>query len=208
MSLIRMVDNTEIEVEVSNLVNKRLHLCQSYRQVQTEFLTDEINLPVYGRLFELIRELECEEIEEMIRFQISRGQKIIWSDLKHLEKIENRKPSDMITILLDLEKKIHQSTLELFKHACEKFDVGLTTFLSDRIILRQIKVIRKRANQLRNLERSEDDVTPFLTAKLHIRFVVEKLERELKLHFERRELINRASSYRNTVKDDKQSTTD
>ena len=104
----QVVVNFEVEMEVSKLVNKMMNLSQGYRQVQMRFLSDEINLPVFGRLFELIRQLETKEIEEIVRFQVNRGQKITWFDLKPLPDLEHKKPVELLTILLEMEKDIHK----------------------------------------------------------------------------------------------------
>ena len=73
------------------------------------------------------------------------------------------------------------------KHSFDKVDLTLTSFLQDRVILKQVKVIRKRANQYRDLKRSNDDVTPLLTGRLNIQNEVEKLENRLRLETTRRE---------------------
>jgi len=108
MSQTRIVEMPEIEILVSKLINRMLHLCQGYRQAHTRFINEELNLPTFGRLFELIRQLEVRKVEELIRFQVSRGQKISWFDVKPIENLENAKPLEIVKILLDLEKEIHQ----------------------------------------------------------------------------------------------------
>nr|WMQ53803.1 ferritin C [Schmidtea mediterranea] len=183
----KVVDVPEVEVEVSKLVNRMLHLCQGYRQVQMRFLTGELNLMSFGRLFELVRQIEAKHVEELIRFQVSRGQKITWYDVKPVDDIEGAKPGEIIQTILTLEKEIHQITTRLCKLAADKLDLALTTFLEDRVILRQVKVIRKRSNQLRDMLRSGDDVTPLLTSILNARREVDKLERRLRLESSRRE---------------------
>nr|WMQ53804.1 ferritin B [Schmidtea mediterranea] len=187
MSLSKVIEVPEVEREVSNVIGQMLHLCQGYRQSEMRFLSDEINLPTFARLFELIRILETRYIEEIIRFQISRGQKVTWQDIKPVENLEASKPVQMLQIILDLEKSVHQSTINLCKLGWKNLDLALTSFLENRVILKQIKVIRKRANQLRDLKRSGDEICPMLTSRLSVRFEVEKLEERVELEIERRE---------------------
>jgi len=78
----------------------------------------------------------------------------------------------------------------LSKHSLEKADLALTSFLEDEVILRQVKVIRKRVNQYRDLKRSNDDVTPMLIDRLNIQMEVEKLENRLKFEITKREWKN------------------
>nr|WMQ53805.1 ferritin A [Schmidtea mediterranea] len=187
MSLTRLIEVPEVEMQVSKLVNSMLNLCQGYRQLEMKCMSDDVNLPTFGRMFELIRQLEHRRVEELIRFQVCRGQKITWFDLKPVEKLDCIKPVNLFQTILTLEKEIHKLTTKLDSLAWEKSDFALNSYLRTRVILRQVKVIRKRSNQLRNLKRSEDDKIPFLTARLTGRFEVEKLERELQMERTRRE---------------------
>jgi len=91
---------------------------------------------------------------------------------------------------LDLEKDIHLETIRICKLSMDKVDLALTSFLQDRVILRQVKVIHKRANQYRDLKRSNDDVIPLMTDRLNIPNEVEKLENRLRLEITRREWKN------------------
>ena len=112
MSLIRIVENPEVEMEVSKLINHMIHLGQGYRQAQMVFLSEELNLPSVARLFELIDQLERKNIDELIRFQVNRGQKVTWFDVKPVEHLENTKPSEIFKVILDLEKDIHRVNLD------------------------------------------------------------------------------------------------
>ena len=102
--------------EVTNFIHQYSELAIAYLQVSQRFLIPnlpQLNLPHVSKLFQIISIRDTARLQELIRFQTVRmvpqvlpSQANKWTPVKPIDTVT--KPEEMLEVLLDLEKQLHQ----------------------------------------------------------------------------------------------------
>ena len=108
---INLVSFPEVDRELSNVISKVTHLSYGYRQAQMAMFSVEINLPLFARLFELIKEIQDKRIAALLRFETSRGKKVTLPDIKPFPSFEGKKPVEILKAIFEVEKDLHMVCL-------------------------------------------------------------------------------------------------
>ena len=104
---INIVNIPEIDKEVERVIGTMLHLGYGFRQAHMAMLSVEMNLPVFGLLYELIKHSLDKAIDTFIHFEVSRGKKMRWSEIKPFYSFDGKKPVEIFKSILNIKKDLH-----------------------------------------------------------------------------------------------------
>merc|ERR1711942_94074 len=132
--------------ECEALVNKQAHmkLCHSYLYMSmwTYFNRDDVALPGFAEFFKKAWENEWCLATTLMKYQTKRGGLVVLQDVPKPSTIEWGTPLEVMTTVLDFEKKGTQELLNLHTTAVTKCDFHLVNFLQEKLLKKQINDIK------------------------------------------------------------------
>merc|ERR1711862_369228 len=132
--------------ECEALVNKQAHmkLCHSYLYMSmwTYFNRDDVALPGFAEFFKKAWEEEWFLATALMKYQTKRGGLVVLQDVPKPSTTEWGTPLEVMTTVLDFEKKETQELLNLHTTAVTKGDFHLVNFLQEKLLKKQINDIK------------------------------------------------------------------
>ena len=93
------------------------------------FERDDVALPGFAKYFKKAADEEKEHAEELMKFQVQRGGRIVLNDIKKPVKDEWGSGLDAMQDALALEKSMNQQLLDLHKTANKHNDYQVSTYM-------------------------------------------------------------------------------
>jgi len=128
-SVVRQNYHLETEASINKQVNMELHAHYVYLSMSLYFDRDDIALPGFSKYFKKASAEEAEHAEKFMKFQNSRGGRVVLKDIPRPENDEWGTPLDAMKKALELEKTVNQSIIDLHGLADSKADGNMTDFL-------------------------------------------------------------------------------
>ncbi|KAK6191575.1 hypothetical protein SNE40_003228 [Patella caerulea] len=143
----------ECEAGLNRQINLELYASYVYQSMALHFDRDDIALPGFHRFFKKQSDEEREHAEILMKYQNTRGGRIVLHDIKKPERDEWGVGLDAMQISLDLEKKVNQSLLDLHKIADNNGDVSMGDFLEGTFLAEQVESIKQISDYVSSLKR-------------------------------------------------------
>ncbi|XP_050411236.1 soma ferritin [Patella vulgata] len=143
----------ECEAGLNRQINLELYASYVYQSMALHFDRDDIALPGFHRFFKKQSDEEREHAEILMKYQNTRGGRIVLHDIKKPERDEWGVGLDAMQISLDLEKKVNQSLLDLHKIAQNNGDVSMGDFLEGTFLAEQVESIKQISDYVSSLKR-------------------------------------------------------
>jgi len=128
-SVVRQNYHQECEAGINKQVNMELHAHYVYLSMALYFDRDDVALPGFSKYFKKASAEEAEHAEKFMKFQNSRGGRVVLKDIPKPENDEWGSPLDAMKAALELEKTVNQSIIDLHGLADSKADGNMTDFL-------------------------------------------------------------------------------
>jgi len=128
-SVVRQNYHQECEAGINKQVNMELHAHYVYLSMALYFDRDDVALPGFSKYFKKASAEEAEHAEKFMKFQNSRGGRVVLKDIPKPENDEWGSPLDAMKAALELEKTVNQSIIDLHGLADSKSDGNMTDFL-------------------------------------------------------------------------------
>jgi len=165
MSLIRQNYAEESEAAVNKQINMELYASYVYMSMAYHFDRDDVALDGFHKFFKHQSDEEREHAEKLMKYQNSRGGRIVLQDIKspavewdsHVKALEDA---------LALERKVNESLLKLHKVAGDNTDPHLCDFLEEEFLDEQVKSINEISKLLTNAKRCGDGLGIYQFDKL------------------------------------------
>merc|ERR1712168_1788472 len=155
MSAIRQNYSEACEALVNKQINMELYASYVYHSMAYHFDRDDIALEGFHEYFNKESGEEREHAEKLMKYQNSRGGRIVLQDIKAPALDWN----DHVTALEDalaLEKKVNESLLAMHQTASDNNDAHLADFLESEFLDEQVEAINKLSKLITNAKRCGD----------------------------------------------------
>merc|ERR1712033_98518 len=126
-SVVRQNYHQGCEAGINKQVNMELHAHYVYLSMSLYFDRDDIALPGFSKYFKKASAEEAEHAEKFMKFQNSRGGRVVLKDIPKPENDEWGSPLDAMKAALELEKTVNQSIIDLHGLADIKAVADLVT---------------------------------------------------------------------------------
>jgi len=129
VSVVRQNYHQECEHSINKQVNLELGAHYAYMSMSVYFDRDDVALPGFSKYFKKASAEEAEHVEKFMKFQNSRGGRVLLEDIPKPAKDEWGTPLEAMKAALELEKTVNQSIIDLHELAEKKADGNLADFL-------------------------------------------------------------------------------
>jgi len=152
-SVVRQNYHQECEAGINKQVNMELHAHYVYLSMSLYFDRDDVALPGFSKYFKKASAEESEHAEKFMKFQNSRGGRVVLKDIPRPENDEWGSPLDAMKAALELEKTVNQSIIDLHALAGVKEDGNMTDFL-EGFLEEQVEGIKAIADLVTRIMRA------------------------------------------------------
>jgi ferritin heavy chain len=152
-SVVRQNYHQECEAGINKQVNMELHAHYVYLSMAMYFDRDDVALPGFAKYFKTASAEEAEHAEKFMKFQNSRGGRVLLKEIPKPEQDEWGSPLDAMKAALELEKTVNQSIIDLHAVAGDKADGNMTDFLED-FLQEQVEGIKAIADLVTRVTRA------------------------------------------------------
>jgi len=152
-SVVRQNYHQECEAGINKQVNMELHAHYVYLSMAMFFDRDDVALPGFSKYFKTASAEEAEHAEKFMKFQNSRGGRVLLKEIPKPEQDEWGSPLDAMKAALELEKTVNQSIIDLHAVAGDKADGNMTDFLED-FLQEQVEGIKSIADLVSRMTRA------------------------------------------------------
>merc|ERR1712002_1424448 len=97
------------------------------------FDRDDVALPGFAKYFKTASAEEAAHAEKFMKFQNSRGGRVLLKEIPKPEQDEWGSPLDAMKAALELEKTVNQPIIDLHAVAGDKADGNMTDFLQEQV---------------------------------------------------------------------------
>merc|ERR1712066_233141 len=133
-SQIRQNYHEECEALVNRQVNMELYTSYVYLSLATYFTRDDLALTGFADFFTKTSAYEWHHGAALMKYQTMRGGRVVLQDITKPTTIEWGTPLEALVHVLDLQKKMTDSLLELQAKAMAKADFHLVTFVQEKFL--------------------------------------------------------------------------
>merc|ERR1712226_1693031 len=141
-SQIRQNYHEECEALVNKQVNMELYYSYVYLSMSAYFARDDIALPGFAAFFAKTSAKEKNHGAALMKYQTMRGGRVVLQDITKPTTTEWGTPLEAVVTVLDLERKMVQSLLELQTKAMAKADFHLVTFVQENFLNNHIYYVK------------------------------------------------------------------
>ncbi|KAH9513575.1 hypothetical protein Btru_033396 [Bulinus truncatus] len=103
------------EAGVNRQINMELYASYCYKSMGFYFDRDDVALPGFAKYFKKLSAEEVEHAERLMAYQVKRGGRIVFQDIKRPERDEWGTGLDAMQVALQLEKSVNQALVDLHK---------------------------------------------------------------------------------------------
>lgn len=153
MSAIRQNYHAECEAGINKQINLELYASYVYQSMAWYFDRDDVALKGFHKFFKKSSEEEREHAEKFMKFQNSRGGRIVLQSIAKPERDEWGSGLDAMQMALTLERNVNQTLIDLHKIASQQNDNHMTDFLEGNFLDEQVDSIKQIASYITQLKR-------------------------------------------------------
>jgi len=153
LSQCRQNFHSESEAGINRQINMELYASYTYQSMYFFFDRDDVALPGFAKFFKESSDEEREHAEKLMKYQNTRGGRIVLQDIKKPERDEWGTGLEAMQVALQLEKSVNQSLLDLHKVADGHSDAQLCDFLESNYLEEQVTAIKDIGNHITQLKR-------------------------------------------------------
>jgi len=167
VSVVRQNYSAEAEAGVNKQINIELYASYVYLSMSYYFDRDDVALPGIAKWLKKQSEEEREHGTRFMKFQNTRGGRIVLQNIQKPEKDEWGSALEAFQAALALEKFNNQSLLELHAIAQQQNDSQMCDFLEDHYLREQVESIEEIAKYITNLKRVGKGLGEYMFDKEH-----------------------------------------
>jgi ferritin heavy chain len=153
MSQIRQNYHDESEKAINDQINLELTASYIYQGISFHFDRDDVALPGFSKFFSKNSEEEREHAEKLMKYQNSRGGRIVLAPVAAPTKTDFATGLEAMQYALELEKKVNDSLLNVHVIASKHGDAHLTDYLEGEFLDEQVKSIKELGCHITQLKR-------------------------------------------------------
>jgi len=154
MSAVRQNFHKQVEAAINKQINMELFASYAYTSMWAYYERDDVALFGMAKFFKEESEEEREHAQKLMKYQISRGGRVVLSAVNPHNCQEWDGALKGLSEALNLEKQVNQSLLDMHKLASEHNDAHLTDFLEEHYLDTQVESIKKLADMITRLKRA------------------------------------------------------
>merc|ERR1712241_442859 len=151
-SRIRQNYKEDSEALVNKQINLELHASFVYMSMASYFDRDDVANYGFSAYFKKNSDEEREHAEKFIKYQNKRGGRVVFQDIAKPSTMEWGTPLEAMEAVLELEKTVNQSLLDLHKAA--DGDAHLCDFLEANFLDEQVDAIKEISTWITKLKRT------------------------------------------------------
>merc|ERR1712076_171708 len=155
-SQIRQNYHEECEALVNKQANMQLYTSYVYLSMSAYFHRDDLALPGFADFFRRVSEQERLHGATLMRYQTMRGGRVALQDITKPTPVEWGTPVQAMVTVLDLERKVNQSLLELQTAAMAKADFHLAHFIQETFLNTHVNRIKLVGDLVSQIKRAGD----------------------------------------------------
>jgi len=152
-NLVRQNYHQDCEVGINKQINMELYASYVYASMATYFDRDDVALAGFHKFFKKSSEDEREHAMKFMKYQNSRGGRVVLKDIQKPAKDEWGSGLEALQASLELEKAVNQSLLELHAVAARNNDPHMTDFIEEEYLKEQVESIKQISEYITNLKR-------------------------------------------------------
>merc|ERR1711962_180381 len=156
VSKIRTNFHANSEALINKQINMELHASYVYMSMAAYFDRDDIALPGFAKRFQANSEEEREHAMKLINYQNMRGGRVVFQDIAKAKTDDWYSALSAVEASLDLEKKVHESLLEMHKLADSHGDAQLTDFIEGEYLKEQVEAQKEIGDLITKMKRAGD----------------------------------------------------
>lgn len=153
MSVIKQNFHAESEAGLNKQINLELYASYVYQSMAWYFDREDVALKGFHNFFKKASDEEREHAEKFMKYQNSRGGRIVLQSIERPERDEWGSGLDAMQMALSLEKNVNQTLIDLHKVAAQQNDAHLTDFLEGEFLDEQVESIKQIASLVTQLKR-------------------------------------------------------
>lgn len=153
MSGIRQNFHAECEAGINKQINLELYASYVYQSMAYYFDRDDVALKGFHKFFKKSSDEEREHAEKLMKFQNSRGGRVVLQSIEKPERDDWGSGLDAMQMALALEKNVNQTLLDLHKLASHHNDNHMTDFLEGEYLDEQVESIKEISSYVTQLKR-------------------------------------------------------
>jgi len=156
LSKIRTNFHANSEALINKQINMELHASYVYMSMAAYFSRDDVALHGFAKRFRDNSEEERTHAMKFIDYQNMRGGRVVFQDISKAKVDDWSSAVNAVEASLELEKKVHESLLELHKVASAHDDAQLTDFLEGEFLKEQVEAQKEIGDLLTKMKRGAD----------------------------------------------------
>merc|ERR1712105_123903 len=133
-----------------------LYYSYVYLSMSAYFARDDIALPGFADFFAKTSAKEKNHGAALMKYQTMRGGRVVLQDITKPTTTECGTPLEAVVTVLDLERKMVQSLLELQTKAMAKADFHLVTFVQENFLNNHIYYVKLIGDPVTKIKRVGD----------------------------------------------------
>jgi len=153
MSVVKQNFHAECEAGINKQINLELYASYVYQSMAWHFDRDDVALPGFHKFFKKSSEEEREHAEKFMKYQNSRGGRIVLKAVDKPEADEWGSGLEALQAALSLEKSVNQTLLDLHKLAANHEDAHLTDYIEGEFLSEQVESIKQLSDYVTQLKR-------------------------------------------------------
>jgi ferritin heavy chain len=154
MSMVKQNFHAECEAGINKQINLELYASYVYQSMAWYFDRDDVALHGFHKFFKHSSGEEREHAEKLMKYQNSRGGRIVLQAIEKPESDEWGTGLEAMQMALTLEKNVNQMLLDLHKVAVQHEDAHMTDFLEEHYLQEQVESIKEIAGFVTQLKRA------------------------------------------------------
>jgi len=158
LSKIRINFHPNSEALINKQINMELHASYVYMSMAAYFDRDDVALHGFAKRFRENSDEEREHAQKFIDYQNRRGGRVVFQDVAKPRTDEWGSALAAVEASFELEKKVHESLLELHKEADSHHDAQLTDFLEGEYLKEQVEAQKEIGDLITKMKRAGDSL--------------------------------------------------
>merc|ERR1719305_2208193 len=142
MAAVRQNFHEDCENALNEHINMELYACYVYQAAARHFERDDVALFGFAKFFQGNSDEEREHAEKLQRYQVIRGGRLTYADIK-APPAEYESALSAMEAALQLERDVNDSLLRMHKIADGHHDAQLTDFLEGNYLNEQVRPSRR-----------------------------------------------------------------
>jgi len=164
-SVVRQNYHKTSEANVNKQINLELYASYVYMSMAYYFDRDDVAFPGLYKFFKKSSDEEREHAEKFMKYQNSRGGRIVLQAVAKPSNDEWSSPLAAMQAALELEKTVNQTLLDMHVTASNNGDAHLCDFLESEFLNEQVESIKELGNYVTQLKRAGQGLGEYLFDK-------------------------------------------